>query len=71
MNKLKKPVAVAVCLLIVPALAVLYLRVPHYQAQAARELAEKGDAAAQYKTCLNYTLGVGGKRDIPESARWR
>lgn len=70
MNKLQKHVAIAVGLLIVPALAVLYLRLPHYQAQAARELAEKGDAAAQYKTCLNYAMGVGGKKDIAEAARW-
>lgn len=70
MNKLQKHVAVAVCLLIVPALAVIYLRTPQYQAHAARELAEKGDAAAQYRTCLNYAIGVGVSKDMAEAARW-
>ena len=70
MNKLQKHVAVAVCLLVVPVIAVIYLRTPQYQAHAARELAEKGDAAAQYRTCLNYAIGNGVGKDMTEAAKW-
>ena len=70
MNKLQKNLVVAICLLVVPAVAVIYLRTPQYQAHTAQELAEKGDAAAQYRTCLNYALGNGVGKDMVEAARW-
>lgn len=59
-----------IVLLLIPVAAFIYLRSPQYRAQYELALAEKGDPAGEYRTCLNYAIGNGVKQDIAEAARW-
>lgn len=48
----------------------VYLHSPFHMSKVLLEEAAQGSAEAQYKTCLNYALGVGVSKDIAEAAKW-
>ncbi|MBI1214297.1 MAG: hypothetical protein GC185_00595 [Alphaproteobacteria bacterium] len=47
-----------------------YLHSPYYAHAEALRKARQGDAAAQYRLCLDYIGGVGREADMAEAAKW-